>query len=251
MDSKIIAFKPSEGHWSPMRATAFLAVILCIATAASPLDLRAQEVVTPEMEQLRTAYENAREKATRPIDERYLAELIKLQDTYTRAAKLEQAVAAANEVKRMKERLGIADSTSAPVLSVTAPPSQASGEDVVISIPANDANGYRLGAVKRGDSIVLQYSGGLWKSMGGIATENPDNPKATYGDNDRLVIAEAMDAKKQPGDIIKLVPPDTVTKPFTYLFQTSRDDVVLRIHSNSSRSENPGAVSYKVRIIRK
>ncbi len=230
-----------------------LSILLLVGTPATMLE--AQIAVPPEMEQLRLSYEAARERATRPIDEKYLAELSKLQDSFTKAAKLEQAVAAANEIKRTKERLGLLNAAAAPELAApvpvaTKPPSGVGGQDNTVVIPSNDPNGYRIGAVKRGDTITLQYMEGLWKSQGGIATENPDNPKASYGDNDRVVIAEAADSKGKAGTVLRIVPPDTVAKPFTYVFQTTRDDVVLRIHNNSERKQNPGTVTYKVKLVR-
>ena len=199
------------------------------------------------MERLRTAYEAARDRATRPIDEKYLAELVKMQDTYTKAAKLEEAVAVSNEIKGMKERLSVTTKPGSSPQAVAASPKAASKEKNV-TIPANDPNGYRIGAVKRGDVLTLEYVGGKWKSKGGIATESPDDPKATYGEEDRLVIAEAADASGEPGKVITVVPADTALKPFSYLVQTSRNDVVLRISTNSARKENPGEVIYKLKF---
>lgn len=221
-------------------------LIVCMHISSA----RAQNSITPEMDRLRTSYESARERATRPIDEKYLSELSKLQDTYTREAKLEQAVAVANEIKRMKERLGMPAAPAAPALAPAAGIAATSGSETTVIVPANNPNGYRLGAVKRGDSITLQYVDGKWKSQGGIASESPDRLAATYGDNDRLVIARAMDEKGKPGEVIKVVPAETATKPFTFVFPTSRDDVVLRINANSDRKENPGTVTYKVKLVR-
>ncbi|MEZ5387817.1 MAG: hypothetical protein R3F13_20095 [Prosthecobacter sp.] len=187
----------------------------------------------------------------RPIDEKYLSELSKLQDTYTKAARLEDAVLIANEIKRIKARLGMPDTPNTPTL--VAPPASpavasASGKDMTITIPANSPNGYRLGGIQRGDTITLQYVGGKWKDHGGIATENPDDAKAEG--NSRLVIAEAPDVSGLPGRVIKEVPTDTISKPFTYVMQTTRSDVVLRILSNSQRKENPGSVIYKMKLVR-
>jgi len=229
----------------------FSLVIPCLLIVCMHVSsVLAQNSITPEMDRLRTSYESARERATRPIDEKYLGELTKLQDTYTREAKLEQAVAVANEIKRMKERLGMPTATAAPTLVPAAAGAATSGSETIVIVPANNPNGYRMGAVKRGDSITLQYVEGKWKSQGGIASESPDRLAATYGDNDRLVIARAMDDKGQPGDVIKVVPAETATQPFTFVFPTSRDDVVLRINANSSRKENPGTVTYKMKLVR-
>jgi hypothetical protein len=63
-------------------------LLILVAAAGQMHSAHAQNVVPADMERLRTAYEAARERANRPIDEKYLAELVKLQDTYTKAAKL-------------------------------------------------------------------------------------------------------------------------------------------------------------------
>jgi hypothetical protein len=223
-------------------------LLLILALATGPFHpARAQNVVPADMERLRTAYEAARERVTRPLDEKYLAELVKMQDTYTKAAKLEEALVIANEIKGMKERMGLSTKSKSSTSAVSTTAS-AGGKEVTVTIPANSPNGYRIGAVKKGDTIILEYVGGQWKSKGGIATENPDDPKATYKDDDRVVIAEAADASGAPGKVIAIVSPETALKPFTHLVQTSRNDVVLRINTNSERKENPGSVIYKLKV---
>lgn len=226
---------------------------LLAVIAAQIFTAQAQIVVPADMERLRVAYEAARERATRPIDEKYLTELVKLQDSYTKAAKLQEAVVVANEIKSMKERLGLQASPNSPTLAPAVAPGKAAkkdNQDVTITIPANSPNGYRIGGVTKGDTLTLQFVDGKWKSQGGIATESPDNPTATYGENDRLVIAEPADANGAPGKVIKIVPADTATTPFVYVMQTSRTDVVLRINNNSDRKENPGVVTYKMKLVR-
>jgi len=233
-----------------MKATILL---LALAFSLQSLPLLSQTVAPAEFDRLRTSYEGARERAVRPIDEKYLTELSKLQDSYTKAAKLEDAVLVANEIKRMKERLGTPAVPGAPVLVAPAAPAAAlggSGQEVMVNIVSNDPNGYRLGGVKRGDTITLQYVSGKWKGKGVIASENPDDPKASYGEEDRLVIAEAADANGKEGKVIKVVPPETATKAFVYVLQTSRNDVVLRINVGSERKENPGYVTYKMKLVR-
>ncbi len=223
-------------------------LLLLFAFGIQCLLLHAQ-TVPAEMERLQTAYEAARERVTRPLDEKYLAELLKLQDTYTKAAKLEEALVIANEIKGMKERLGLGGKSTTSSRTVSTSSSSSSGsKETIVTIPANDPNGRRIGAVKKGDTISLEYVTGKWKSKGGIATENPDDPKATYKDDDRLVIAEPADDKGMPGKVLAIVDPETTLKPFTYLVQTSRPEVVLRINTNSERKENPGEVTYKLKV---
>jgi hypothetical protein len=125
------------------------------------------------------------------------------------------------------------------------------GQSVVldkrVTVPANDSNGYPIGPVQNGDTITLQYVSGLWKEHGGIATENPDEKVPGYGGAESLVIANgARDGL--PGAIIKIVPGETAATPFSFVFPAGHDAVVLRIHSNSERKQNPGSVVYDLKI---
>lgn len=222
-------------------------LLIVMVVAGQFHSAHAQSAVPADMERLRTAYEAARERVTRPLDEKYLAELVKLQGTYTKAAKLQEALAVADEIKGMKERMDLAGkskSSGHPASSTAAK----GAKETTVTIPANTPNGYRLGAVQRGDTITLVYVSGKWKSRGGSATETPDDPKATYGEADRLVIAEAADASGAPGKVIAIVSPETTLKPFTHLVQESCSEVVLRININSERKENPGEVIYKLKV---
>ncbi|MBL9178197.1 MAG: hypothetical protein JNM65_09045 [Verrucomicrobiaceae bacterium] len=218
---------------------------VCALISAICGDVAAQTADPPELVRLRTAYDAAVARAVKPMTETYIVELTKIQETYTRTAKLDEALKIANEIKVAKERLAVV--ASAPVGDSSAPLSSttSTGQGVRVTIPANDPNGYRIGAVKRGDTITLQYVEGMWKNHGGIATANPDDPKVDGGDENRLVIARGA-VNGAPGELIKLVPAETRKKPFVYVFQTSRDEVVLRISTNSDRKQNPGAVSYSM-----
>lgn len=116
-------------------------------------------------------------------------------------------------------------------------------------IPAASPEGFKLPPLRRGDKVVLSYVSGLWKCDGNIASVNPDEEVTERGDRARLVLAEGP-KNKVPGSIIKMVPPGTKDKPFVYQVQTTREDVVLRIHSGSDNPKSPGAVTYTVKIMR-
>ena len=233
-------------------ALGFIGTLAAI-TVVSFNNAGAQTVDPPELVRLRTSYDAAVARSVKPLTETYIAELTKVQETYTKAAKLDEALKIANEIKAAKERLAVYGVAPVAVTTGVAPVTPAaaapSGQEIRVTIPANDPNGYRLGSVKRGDIITLQYVDGMWKDHGGIATANPDDPKVDGGDENRLVIARGA-VNGAPGELIKLVPADTRKKPFVYVFQTSRDDVVLRINANSDRKQNPGAVTYSMNLKR-
>ncbi|MDB6118968.1 MAG: hypothetical protein JWO08_2749 [Verrucomicrobiaceae bacterium] len=204
-----------------------------------------QSVEPFELPRLRTSYEGAVQRAVKPLQEAYRNELLKLRDSYTKAGRLNEAVAIAAELDVINAKLGLPPArpvdAAMPVKTVAL-----AGAEVKIS--ANDANGFDLGPVNRGDVIILQYVAGLWKSHGILATANPDDPKEGGGDINRLVIAVAAE-KGMPGKVIKIVPPSTMGKPFKFTFPTSRPGAVLRINENSNNPNNPGAVIYKVTMV--
>jgi hypothetical protein len=201
-----------------------------------------------QFERLRTSYDAAVNRTLKPLTENYLRELTQLRDAYTRASRLKEAVKVDEEIKLIQEKLAGMN----PVAPLNAPLPAAGGRAVVldakVTIEANDPDSYRLGDLRQGDLITLQYIEGLWKDHGGIATENPD---AQTGKDpaSALVIARGS-AKGKPGEVLAVVPADTAKKPFTYLVQTTRSDVVLRINKNSESGKSPGKVSYHVKVNR-
>lgn len=221
-----------------MKAAAVLAVLLVVtvqhAGAAEPPDLQA----------LRGAYEAAVTRTMKPLSETYLAELKKLRDQYTRAAKLDEANAVQAEITLITNKLAALTAAPGPAAS-----SQPAVLDTIAAIPAAAPGGYKLPPLHRGDTITLSYVSGLWKCDGNIPTENPDAAVTDRGDRTRLVLAEGP-KNGVPGDIIKMVPPGTKDTPFVYVVQTTRDDVVLRIHSGSDNPKAPGSVTYAVKITR-
>ncbi len=198
-----------------------------------------------ELSRLRSSYDGAVQRAIKPLAETFLVELSKLQESYLKADKLDAAMKVAAEIKIIKEKINVV-ATVVPALSVI---QSKQSEEKQVTIAANDMNGFFIGSVKRGDSITLQYTGGLWKHNGNIPTANPDDPDVQDGDLNRLVIARAP-AKGVPGDVLKIVPPGTARKAFTFVFPTTRDDVILRINDGSNRKQNPGAVTYSMKLVR-
>lgn len=197
-----------------------------------------------ELEALRNSYHVALVRTTKPVSETYLAELKKLRDQYTKSGKLDEANAVQAEITVIADKLNAMATT----------PTATIGGDVKVLettavIPAASPEGFKLPPLRRGDKVTVSYVSGLWKCDGNIASVNPDEAVTERGDRARLVLAEGP-KNKVPGTIIKMVPPGTKEKPFTYLVQTTRDDVVLRIHSGSDNPKAPGSVTYTVKVTR-
>ena len=211
-----------------------------IVLAATPVPGFGQQAV--ELQRVRGNYDSAVQRAVRPIAEAYSKELSRLRETYMRANRLTDAVQVDDELKAVSQKLAT---------MAGAAPSTTGHRSVVLDtraiIPANTAEGFKIGSVRQGDVITLQYVEGLWKAHGNIPTENPDGP--IKNDDDRLCIARGP-ARGKPGDVLAIVPAGTAINPFTFTVPTTRDDVVLRIHKNSDDRKNPGAVTYQVRILR-
>jgi len=205
-----------------------------------------------KLRKLRAAYEPAVKKivdeAARRKDVargKHFANLEALQKRLTTNGDLDEALL----VKKEKDQFAVEMAEAAGV-AVAKPAGQ---ESVVLeaqaTIAASSPDGFHLGAVRQGDVITLQYEKGLWKAVGRIATENPDASELEHGDVSRLVIAHAP-VNGKPGDVIVMVPPGTVLKPFTFTVPATADDLVLRIHKNSDNYQNPGSVVYHVKIVR-
>jgi hypothetical protein len=224
-----------------MKPLLFAAVASLLAFAAF-----AQEV--SQFERLRASYTAAVNRAVKPVTESYLKELTALRDTYMRSSRLKEAVQVDEEIKLVSQKLA----AMSPVPALAAAPSPGGGKAVMredkATIPANDPDGYKLGDLRQGDIITLQYVDGVWKDHGGIATENPDTQTAKDPAS-ALVIARGS-AKGKPGDVLTVVPGGTANKPFSYTVQTTRSDLVLRINKNSENPKNPGKVSYHVKVTR-
>jgi formylglycine-generating enzyme required for sulfatase activity len=201
---------------------------------------------------LRAAYETALKKIMDEAGRRkdaargkHLANLDALQTRLTTGGDLDEALL----VRKEKDQFAVEMAEAAGV-AVAKPAGQDNVElDAQATIAANSPDGYRLGAVRQGDVITLQYEKGLWKAYGHIPTDNPDAAVLDHEDQSRLVIAHAP-ANGKPGDVIVMVPAETASKPFTFTAPATADDFVLRINKNSDNLKNPGSVVYRVKIVR-
>jgi hypothetical protein len=198
-----------------------------------------------ELKRLRDGYDAAVQRTTKPLADTYLAELRKLKASYTKDGRQEEAQQVETEMQMITaklESMGAPPSTFAVV-----PAGQTIVMDVKAMIPANSPDGFKVGPVRKGDVISLQYIEGKWKDHGVIASANPDDAKDDPVN--RLVISQPSKSGA-PGNVLAAVPPGTAAQPFTYAVQTSRDMVVLRISENSNNPKNPGSVYYQLRITR-
>jgi hypothetical protein len=159
------------------------------------------------------------------------------------AAWITPAIAAAAEQATAASAANTPKPVAPKVPVGTSPP-----REVQATIPANNPNAFRLGAVRSGTKISLQYLSGKWKAWGVLPTSNPDNEKIDGVEECRLVIAlPSMGGKT--GRVLAIVPPETKTKPFVYTAQADHSEVVLRINGRGSAfSSNPGSVEYSVKI---
>ena len=224
--------------------------LILFACSLLALNFSALAQQPTDLQRLRDSYE----KAVRPITESYLKELVRLHVCYVQGGRRAEALEIETEIKLVKDKLAATEEPApgAPSRSTTDPTVPGHGAvllDARATIPANSADGYHLGAVRQGDVVTLQYVEGLWKALGHLATENPDAPTLEHGDESRLVIAHAP-VNGKPGNVIIMVPPGTITKPFTFTIPTTREDIILRIHKNSDNPKNPGSVVYQVKITR-
>ncbi len=120
----------------------------------------------------------------------------------------------------------------------------------VIPITAKEFVGYAIGKVNRGDSLVLQYVSGKWKSFGKIASESPDSDRPKKSDSCRVAICDL--ATDEPGgNILQIVPGGTHATPFNWTADRDYGQIILRINSNDKDfSSHPDkGVTYKLWIV--
>jgi hypothetical protein len=195
-----------------------------------------------DLKRLRESYNAAVERAVKPLTDTYLKELQKLRGSYGRSGMQKELAQVDAEIVAITQKLEALAERSTSVSKVAVIDKEA-------NIPPNDPNGFPLGALRKGDTITLQYVKGMWKDHGLMATVNPDAVEVEGQDNSRMVIAEAaVDGK--PGAVVLIIPPGTMESPFVYNVTNTVEAAVLRIKNNSEGKANPGTVTYKVKLER-
>jgi len=194
----------------------------------------------PDLASLKTKFQTAIERTTDPIKRVYVEELKKLRDDRLSRKMLVEA----NEIDA---ELSAYEDTRAPIAQPSTAPATLT-KSARIKVAANDPNGYRIGPVKAGDSLTVQYREGVWKSWGLYATISPDDVPAE-SDKCKTVIAKACPKDGPPGEVLTVVPGLTAKTPFVYTF-TEDCDAVIRI-ADAINPKAPGIVMYSISLKRK
>jgi hypothetical protein len=111
----------------------------------------------------------------------------------------------------------------------------------VVTIDSQTAQGYKLGRLKAGDRVKIQYVTGIWRAYPGWKEENPD--KAITSQHK---LAFVMSSRE--GDTIITNPENTVDQPFEYTI-IENGDYHIRI-TGHVLSTNFGKVQYRVEVTR-
>lgn len=233
--------------------SALLRLSVFAAIAPLTLHLTAQErnQLPLDAQNARAEYLAQRKAGLLTLNQRYLESLKSIQEGYTRAGHLDQAVAIKAEMDRIlaevAELKGGSPTTPAPADTSAAPIPE--GEVISLTIEAKNEEGVPLPQLKKGDQIVLQYQSGAWKSHGVLGTEKPDAERLAHGDANRLAI---FSKKSQVAKLraLAMVPPGTAEKPFEFTVPDDFYSIVLRINDDPDGSweGNPGSVVYRVQI---
>jgi hypothetical protein len=111
----------------------------------------------------------------------------------------------------------------------------------VVTIDSQAAQGYKLGRLKAGDRVKIQYVTGIWRAYPGWKEENPD--KAITSQHKLAFVMASRE-----GDTIITNPENTVDQPFEYTI-IENGDYHIRI-TGHVLSTNFGKVQYRVEVTR-
>ncbi len=115
-------------------------------------------------------------------------------------------------------------------------------QEQTVSIDGQKDVGFKLGAVRRGQTFSFQYVSGVWKGWGKVGSENPDAATLEQGDRSRVALVAQ-------GKVIAVIPAGTAARAFTWTAPADLD-VTLRMNdSDNDWASNPsGSVTYKVSL---
>ena len=227
--------------------------VTALAVALSLVAATSLHADAPEFDRLQESYRSAVLRVTKPLQQSYIAELQKLRDALARDANLDAANKVQAEIDAVYQAIAFANTAATVTLAGKATPQAiavGNAQEIQVSIPANEVNGYKIGPLKKGVVITLTYVGGSWKPDGKVASDRPDAEKPERGEKSRLAIASGR-YKTQAGPVLAVVPAGTATNPFSYTLEADVENVVLRINEDGNDfADNPGAVTYRLKIAR-
>jgi hypothetical protein len=109
----------------------------------------------------------------------------------------------------------------------------------IIKIDSQDAKGYKIGRLKEGQTVKLQYISGIWRAYGGWKEESPDS--ATTSQHKLAFVLSS-----RTGDTTITNPSRTKDTPFEYQI-VENGEYYLRMDDPAVDS-NVGVVSYRISI---
>ncbi len=109
----------------------------------------------------------------------------------------------------------------------------------VVTINSKEAGGYKIGRLKAGDVIKIQYVSGIWRAYGGWKDESPDN-----ANTDQHKLAFVLSTNQ--GDTIITTPQNTKNAAFEYTIIES-GNYYIRMNDPAPDS-NSGIVQYRVEV---
>lgn len=207
-----------------MRASSPFIIALVFAISAN---VRADD--PQELKAARIRYQQAFQHATEPLKARYMSDLVRLRDAYTKSGKLAEAVAVNNEIGVLNGK------PPEQSLEVAATPSKAAG-----AIAARSDIGLPLGSAKKGQRIRVQYVSGTWSSTGGPPVSPDDAPHAFV----KVAVVGLINGEEE---VAMVIPNGTKSHAFSEDFKKDYEQVWLRINDHT-KSDNVGEVTYKVSI---
>lgn len=100
-----------------------------------------------------------------------------------------------------------------------------SWEVIEAKITSRKYIGFDVGAMRRGETMILAYQSGRWSSGHKRITESPDESKGT---EERLCICDS--SLEAPKDILTMVPVSTRVNPYIWRAGKNYDKIILRIN---------------------
>jgi hypothetical protein len=109
----------------------------------------------------------------------------------------------------------------------------------LVKIDSQELEGYKIGRLKAGDVVKIQYVSGIWRAYGGWREESPDN-----ANTDQHKLAFVLSTNQ--GETIITTPQNTKSEPFEYTIIES-GNYYIRMNDPAADS-NSGVVQYRIEV---